>query len=218
MADLLTLPHCLDRAAQTVRAIVETPAGSRTKYDYDPTSGLFALHGVLPAGMAFPMAFGFVPNTLAGDGDPIDILVLADEALPVGCLAVVKLLGVIEACQTERDGTQNRNDRLIGCTIESRLYADMNDLDCLGRAMVGELTSFFETYNALKGKHFDVRAISDPDRACALIERAQRYGRPAPRRHRRAPPIRTFILLHQGRFRQYRTRLCLSVPLALRQH
>jgi len=174
VADLFTLPHCLDREALTVRAIVETPPGRRTKFDYDPESGLFALHGVLPAGMAFPMAFGFVPNTLAEDGDPIDILVLADEELPVGCLATVKLLGVIEACQTERDGTQNRNDRLIGRILKSRIYADVHDLDCLGRAMVGELTSFFETYNALKGKHFQVTAVSDPQRACALIEQAAR--------------------------------------------
>jgi len=174
LADLLTLPHCLDPEALTVRAIVETPPGRRTKFDYDPESGLFALHGVLPAGMAFPMAFGFVPSTLADDGDPIDILVLADEDLPVGCLAVVKLLGVIEACQTERDGTQNRNDRLIGRILKSRIYADVHDLDCLGRAMVGELTSFFETYNALKGKHFQVTAISDPHRACALIAKAAR--------------------------------------------
>ena len=174
MADLLTLPHRLDRAALTVRAIIETPPGRSTKFDYDPESGLFALRGVLPAGMAFPLAFGFVPNTLADDGDPVDILVLADEDLPVGCLAVVKLLGVIEACQTERDGQQNRNDRLIGRILKSRIYADVDDLDCLGRAMVGELTSFFETYNALKGKQFEVTAISDPDRACTLIAQATR--------------------------------------------
>lgn len=174
MADLFTLPHCLDKEALTVRAIIETPAGRRTKYDYDPESGLFALHDVLPAGMAFPMAFGFVPNTLAEDGDPVDIIVLADEELPVGCLATVKLLGVIEACQTERDGRQNRNDRLIGRILKTRIYADVHDLHCLGGAMVGELTSFFETYNDLKGKCFDVTAISDPQRACALIEQATR--------------------------------------------
>jgi inorganic pyrophosphatase len=177
LANLLTLPHCLDREAMTVRAIVETPRGQSTKFDYDPESGLFALHGVLPAGMAFPLAFGFVPNTLADDGDPIDILVLADETLPVGCLAPVRLLGVIEACQTERDGTRIRNDRLIGRILASRLYADVSDLDCLGQAMVSELSRFFETYNALKGKHFEVTAISDPARACALIEEATR---PAP--------------------------------------
>jgi len=172
--DLSILPHCLDKEALTVRAIVETPSGRRAKFDYDPESGLFALHDVLPAGMAFPMAFGFVPNTLAEDGDPLDIIILADEELPVGCLAEVKLLGVIEACQTERDGRENRNDRLIGRILKSRIYADVHDLDCLGRAMIGELTSFFETYNMLKGKHFQVTAVSDPHRACALIEQATR--------------------------------------------
>jgi inorganic pyrophosphatase len=86
-------------------------------------------------------------------------------------MAAVKLLGVIEAGQTERDGvTVHRNDRLIGRIAESRMYADVNDLDCLGRAMVEELTRFFETYNGLKGKHFGVTAIGDGARACALIE------------------------------------------------
>jgi len=174
LANLFTLPHELDRDAHTVRAIIETPAGHRSKFNYEPESGLFALHGVLPAGMAFPMAFGFVPNTLAEDGDPVDIVVLADEDLPVGCLVNVRLLGVIEACQTERDGTKNRNDRLIGRVLESRIYADVDDLDCLGRALVDELASFFETYNDLKGKRFEVRAVSDPERACRLIAEAGR--------------------------------------------
>ena len=172
MADLLTLPHCLDREALTVRTIIETPSGHRAKFDYDPESGLFALHDVLPAGMAFPLAFGFIPATKGEDGDPLDMIVLADEDLPVGCLVVVRLLGVIEACQTERDGRTVRNDRLIGRILKTRLYADVDDLDCIGGAMVRELTSFFETYNALKDKHFEVRAVSDPARACALIEEA----------------------------------------------
>jgi len=172
MVDLLSLPHQLDIQARTVRAVIETPAGNRTKFDYDPESGLFALHDVLPAGMAFPLAFGFVPATLGGDGDPLDIIVLADEHLPVGCLVTVKLLGVIEACQTERDGGINRNDRLIGRVAVSRFYGDVDDLDCLGDAMASELTRFFETYNALKGKKFEVQAISDAARACALVEEA----------------------------------------------
>lgn len=174
MANLYELPSQLDRTARTVRAVVETPPGYRSKFNYDPESGLFELHGVLPAGMAFPMAFGFVPGTLADDGDPIDIILLADEDLPVGCLATVKLLGVIEACQTERDGSRHRNDRLIGRIADSRLYADVEDLDCLGQAMVGELSRFFETYNSLKGKHFQVTTVSDPARACMLIEEASR--------------------------------------------
>jgi inorganic pyrophosphatase len=184
MPDLLTLPHQLDRAHCTARAIVETPKGHRSKFAYDPDSGLFALAGVLPAGMAFPMAFGFVPDTLAEDGDCLDIVVLADEDLPVGTLLDVRLLGVIEALQTERDGTKVRNDRLLGRPAQTRLYADVADLDCLGAAMIDELTRFFVTYNDLKGKKFEVIAIGDAERACALIAETSRRK---PNREQPAP-------------------------------
>src|SRR5690242_7371290 len=62
-----------------VVVIVETPKGSRNKYSFDPTDKIFSLSRVLPAGMAFPYDFGFVPSTRAGDGDPLDVLVLMDE-------------------------------------------------------------------------------------------------------------------------------------------
>jgi inorganic pyrophosphatase len=173
MPDLLTLPHQLDRGKRTCRAIVETPRGCRSKYDYDTKSGLFELTGILPAGLAFPLAFGFVPNTLGEDGDPLDVLILADEDLPVGCLLTVTLLGVIEAEQTEQRRTC-RNDRLVAKVSESRAYADVRDLACLGEAFAGELTSFFVTYNGLKEKRFAVKAIAGPERACALIDQASR--------------------------------------------
>ena len=171
MPNLLTLPHQLDAEARTCRAIVETPAGNRTKFDYDPATGLFQLNGVLPAGMAFPLAFGFMPGTLAEDGDPVDILVLADEALPVGCLLTARLLGVIEAEQTQ-DGATCRNDRLIAKVAVSRFWADVNDLECMGGAMVDEIKAFFVTFNALKGKRFEVLRIGGPERACALVAQA----------------------------------------------
>ena len=82
MADLSVLPHGLDDEALTVRAIIETPAGHRSKFDYHRESGLFALHDVLPAGMAFPMAFGFIPNTLGEDGDPLDIVCSRTRSFP----------------------------------------------------------------------------------------------------------------------------------------
>jgi inorganic pyrophosphatase len=65
--------------------IIETPKGSRNKYAYDPEEHIFGLKTVLPAGMAFPYDFGFVPSTMGGDGDPLDVLVLMDEAAFPGC-------------------------------------------------------------------------------------------------------------------------------------
>jgi inorganic pyrophosphatase len=115
MNDLTRLPHRLDDEG-TCRAIIETPRGSRSKYDYDPDTGLFALAGVLPGGMAFPHAFGFIPSTKGEDGDPIDVLVLADDDIPLGTLVTAAF--VIEAEQTE-DGKTLRNDRLIAKVRES---------------------------------------------------------------------------------------------------
>jgi inorganic pyrophosphatase len=69
---LTKLPHDLDRDALTCRAVIETPKGSRSKFDYDPESGLFLLAGLVPEGMTFPLNFGFIPSTKAEDGDPLD--------------------------------------------------------------------------------------------------------------------------------------------------
>jgi inorganic pyrophosphatase len=173
MMNVLKVPHNLDQQAGTCRAIVETPAGCRSKFDYDPETGLLELAGVLPAGLSFPFAFGFIPSTLAEDGDPVDVVIIADEGPPPGCMVTVRLLGVIEAEQTE-DGSTCRNDRLVGRVAQSRAYADVHDLEGLGRAFVDELSRFFVAMNDLKGKRFEVKAIGDAARACALVAEARR--------------------------------------------
>src|SRR3984957_3010093 len=111
MANLSSLPNQLDTKTNVCRAIIETPKGSRNKFDYDADSGLFMLGGLLPEGMMFPFDFGFVPATLGDDGDPLDILVLMDAPAHVGCLIEVRIIGIIEAEQTERGKTVS-NDRL----------------------------------------------------------------------------------------------------------
>jgi inorganic pyrophosphatase len=75
-----------DEKGKCLNVVVETPKGSRVKYAYDLESGFFILSKALPEGMVFPFNFGFVPNTLAPDGDPLDVLVLNEEPLISGCL------------------------------------------------------------------------------------------------------------------------------------
>lgn len=84
-----------------LNAVIETPSGSRNKFKFDEKLGFFALSGVLPEGMVFPHAFGFVPSTRAEDGDPEDILIIMDEPTFTGCIVPTRLVGVIEAEQTE---------------------------------------------------------------------------------------------------------------------
>src|SRR4051794_16686563 len=101
-----------------VNVVIETPKGSRNKFAYDPASRLFELKKVLPRGIAFPFDFGFIPSTLAEDGDPLDVLVLMDEPAFPGCKVRCRLVGVIEAEQTEKGKKTLRNDRLIAVAGE----------------------------------------------------------------------------------------------------
>src|SRR5690242_7531685 len=95
-----------------VHAIVEATRGSRNKFKYEPNARIFLLDSVLPAGATFPFDFGFVPSTKGEDGDPIDVLILMDESAFVGAVVPARLVGAIQAEQTE-EGETFRNDRLI---------------------------------------------------------------------------------------------------------
>src|ERR1700744_1932054 len=104
-----------------LQVIIETPALSRNKFAYDPDRGIFALKKVLPAGMVFPYDFGFLPQTIAPDGDPIDVLLLMDEPAFPGCAVKARLIGVIEGEQL--DGKKRiRNDRLGAVVDGDNLY------------------------------------------------------------------------------------------------
>ena len=115
--------------------MVECSEGKRGKFAYDPTLGGFELKRLLPAGTAFPLNFGFVPSTKADDGDPLDVMVIHDVPLPMGALVQVRLIGVIEAEQTE-DGQTVRNDRLIGITTSERQRAASERFRTLGGAEI----------------------------------------------------------------------------------
>src|SRR3954463_9187396 len=108
-----------DSNMKCLNVVIETPKGSRVKYAYDPDAEMFELKKALPEGMMFPFNFGFIPGTKAEDGDPLDILILNQEPLIPGCLLKARLLGVLEAEQSE-DGKTTRNDRLIGVAIEKQ--------------------------------------------------------------------------------------------------
>jgi inorganic pyrophosphatase len=173
-------PHAHGSVA--LRVIIETPQGSRNKFDYDAELGLFKLGGVLPAGAVFPFDFGFVPSTTGGDGDPLDVLVLMDEAAFAGCLVEARLLGVIEAEQTEEDGETTRNDRLIAVAENARNHKEVRSLDQLNENLLEEIEHFFVSYNEIKGKRFKPLGRFGQARAERLIEEGMRRFRAAERK------------------------------------
>jgi inorganic pyrophosphatase len=139
-------------------------------------------------GAAFPFDFGFVPSTLGEDGDPLDVLVLMDEPVFAGCLVPARLLGVIEAEQTERDGSTMRNDRLIAVASNYRQQQNLRSLDDLNPGLIGEIEHFFVSYNQIKDKHFSPNQRSGPERARQLVEEGQKLLRQKKRRSRTSRP------------------------------
>lgn len=179
-ADPEQLPAFADEKNDVLNAIVETPKGSRSKYAFDPQHQLFKLKTLLPMGDVFPFDFGFVPSTTAEDGDPIDVLILMDEPVAVGTLIDVRLVGVIEAEQTEKkdDGKQTtRNDRLIAVSHLTYDYSEVRSLNDLNDHLVDDIEHFFISYNEAHGKKFKVLGRHGSKRALDLVREAEKRKR-----------------------------------------
>jgi inorganic pyrophosphatase len=153
----------------SLRAVIETPRGSRNKYSHDSKENILLLKKVLPAGMTFPYDFGYIPKTKAQDGDPIDVLVLMDEPAFPGCVVQVRLIGVIEAEEKE-NGKAIRNDRLIAVAVTSHTHREVQDLREMGESFIKDLERFFETYQKLDGKEIRLLGSRGPNRARKLME------------------------------------------------
>jgi inorganic pyrophosphatase len=167
----LRLPPFNENDTETLHAIIDTPKGSRNKFKWDEKHELYKLSGVLTVGAFFPYDFGFVPSTLADDGDPIDVLVLMDEPVFVGCLVPSRLIGGFYAKQTE-SGKTERNDRLLAVAANSRNHHNVRTLDDLSQNLVHEIEHFFVSYNASKGKAFEAQERFGPDQARRLVQEA----------------------------------------------
>lgn len=173
----ITRLPAFDKEKEHWNAIVETPKDSRNKFKYDSKQGLFKLAGVLPAGASFPYDFGFLPATLGEDGDPIDVLLLMDEPAFSGCLVPSRLIGVIEASQTE-DGKTTRNNRLIAVADNSRNWGDCKKVRDLNANLRKEIEHFFISYNAARGKKFKVLRVKGPSRAETIARQGMKqFGR-----------------------------------------
>ncbi len=167
----------IDSDGKTVEVVIETPRGCRNKFEFDEELKQFRLKSVLPAGAAFPYDFGFIPETRAEDGDPLDVLVLMDEAAFPGCLVPSRLLGVIEAKQTEKKGKCIRNDRLVAVAQDAHDYRDMRNIRDLNTNLLKELEHFFVSYNAMRGKRFELIGTRGPRHAMKLLRKGARAFR-----------------------------------------
>jgi inorganic pyrophosphatase len=162
-----------DSESGLLHVIVDTPKGSATKFKHDPKRNMFTISHILPPGAAFPFDFGSIPSTAAEDGDPLHVLVLLENPTFPGCLTLVRIVGVLEAKQTQ-DGRTQRNDRLIGVARASRAYGAIRSIKDVPRHLLDEIEHFFVSYNEERGRSFRPLGRFGVQRAKALIKRGER--------------------------------------------
>jgi inorganic pyrophosphatase len=168
MANPTRLP-AYNEADGMVHVVIETEKGSRNKLSYDEDLNIFRLKKVLPEGMSFPHDFGFVPSTLAEDGDPLDVLVLMDEPGCTGCLVDCRIIGAICGEQSD-NGTKIRNDRLVGVAVPSHTHSDLQDIGELNPSLLREVDKFFANYHQQYGKKFKVIGHCGPKEALKMVK------------------------------------------------
>jgi inorganic pyrophosphatase len=175
------LPAFASGEPRAINVVIETARGSRNKFAWDEDVRLFRLRKVLPEGMAFPYDFGFVPSTLAEDGDPLDVLVLMDEPAFAGCLLTARVVGAIlgDEAEPRRPRRRVRNDRLVAVALASRTHDDLRSLADLNGSMLDQVEAFFTHYQQTLGKRYRVRGRKGPRAAWQLVESAVRSWRAA---------------------------------------
>jgi inorganic pyrophosphatase len=160
-----------------VHVVVETPRGARAKVKYDPELRVMMLTKPLILGLSLPYDFGFIPSTHAEDGDPLDALVLHQEASFPGIVIRCRPVGVVKVRQREKGKRKpQRNDRIIAVPDEDH-REQLADARELPRDAKKELEAYFSTSVVLKQKELEFIGWGGPEEAERLIRQAERAFR-----------------------------------------
>ena len=158
--DLDPGPHC----PELVQVIIEIPKGSTNKYEYDPEFGVFRLDRTLYSPVHYPGDYGFVPGTLAADGDPADVLVLVEEPSFSGCLIEVRPIGIMD--MIDQDQT---DQKILAVPNRNPRYDEIHTMDQIFIHVRREIEHFFTIYKELEGKETRIDGWRGPIDARKLI-------------------------------------------------
>lgn len=147
-----------------VEALIEIPIGSKNKYEVDHKTGRIHLDRVLYSAMNYPTEYGIIENTLAPDGDPLDILVIANEPTFPGCLVPARVLGYLT--MIDEGKVDYKLISVIDCDPR---YDNVHSLDELPRFLLDEIANFFENYKVLQGVKVEVGQYHDREEAAEII-------------------------------------------------
>lgn len=158
------------KAPELVNAIIEIPKGSKSKYELDKKSGLILLDRILFSSVHYPANYGFIPQTYCEDRDPLDILVLGQEAAVPLCIMRAKPIGVMKMVdQGEAD------DKIIAVHADDPGFNHYNSTKELPPHLLREVRRFFEDYKTLENKIVKVEDFFDRQEALKVIESAVKF-------------------------------------------
>ncbi|NEO84456.1 MAG: inorganic diphosphatase [Spirulina sp. SIO3F2] len=148
-----------------VNVLIEIPAGSKNKYEFDKDLNAFALDRVLYSSVQYPYDYGFIPNTLADDGDPLDGMVLIDQPTFPGCVIAARPIGMLEMI----DGG-DRDEKLICVPDKDPRYAEVKSLENVSSHRLDEIAEFFRSYKNLENKVTEILGWKNLDAVMTLLD------------------------------------------------
>ena len=151
-----------------IEIVVEIPRGSRNKYEFDHERGIFRLDRVLYSSVHYPTDYGFIPGTLSLDGDPLDVLVVVDEATFTGCHVRARPIGTLIMVDEKGE-----DEKILAVPHDDPRFTQTRRLSDLPSHWPLEIAAFFRTYKELQGVQTEVREWHDVDEAWRIIEAAR---------------------------------------------
>lgn len=156
---------------ETFDVLIEIPRGSRNKYEYDFDKKRIRFDRMLYSAMFYPADYGFIPETLALDGDPLDVLVLFTEPSVPGCLVEVKPIAVFKMADDK-----GPDEKIICVPVADPIMNKLNDISDINEHTIKEIEHFFRVYKDLENKKVEVQGWADVKVAREMIaECASRF-------------------------------------------
>ena len=156
-------------APEIINAIIEIPKDSRIKYELDKKTGLLKMDRFLYSAVHYPGDYGFVPQTLWDDNDPLDIVILTGRPVYPMTLTKVRVIGVLTMIDSDE-----QDNKIIAVYHDDPRYNEIQNIKDVPAHVIEELRHFFETYKQLQGKECKVLEILDKEQALKDIEKAQK--------------------------------------------
>src|SRR3954465_269173 len=155
------------RAPQKVNALIEIPQGSRAKYEVDKTTGLLRLDRVIYSSFHYPVNYGFIPQTLGQDGDPLDILVLCSQSIQSLCLVDATVIGNMQMIDSGE-----KDDKIIAVATKDPSVNHISSIEDMPKHFINELRNYFEQYKVLENKQVQIEDFQDKEMAYQIIAEA----------------------------------------------